>query len=421
MTHSLRKRFSVLSCGIFQLFLCFQAQAVTSADLAAEAIAKNPEVQYYEAQLEAARGGRQQAGEYANPQLGVEWGHKKIVEIGGTVEGEGRVWRAQIMQTFDFPGRMGLRKAVADHDIALAELGLTQFKSQLANKVKALAGEVMLLQQKERATQSVMDRLQALVEVLVQRDTGNISAKLERRILEASLVTSDRTRTNAMKETAEAMVELNLLCGRPADAKLELEDTLPAFPVAPDLKGLMQLAANGNFDLQQKRTALAQQGIKVDLTKSERWGNISFGGYMAGERHYEKDVEGGIAISIPLPLWNKNKGNIAAEKARQAQAEAQLLSTLRDLECGLATALSGYRAELASLSRWRVESEKEFQAAAEEADHHYRLGAVPAPTYVEMQRGYLEALDALIQTRRNAWLHLMQLERLTGGSLSKRQ
>lgn len=97
-----------------------------------------------------------------------------------------------------------------------------------------------------------------------------------------------------------------------------------------------------------------------------------------------------------------------------------MLATLRDLEGGLAKALSGYNAELGSLGRWRVESEKEFQAAAEEADKHYRLGAVPAPTYVEMQRGYLEALDALIQTRRNAWLHLMQLERLTGGSLSKK-
>ena len=413
-------RFALPLCIGFNFAYTTLALATTSADLAAEAIAKNPEIQYYEAQIAVARGDRQKAGEYANPELGVEFGHKKIVEISGEVEGEGRVWRAQMMQVFDFPGRMGLRKALADHDIALAELGLAQFKSQLTNQVKALAGEILLLRQKENATQSVMDRLQALVEVLVQRDTGNISAKLERRILEASLVTSDRTRTDAAKEVAEATVELNLLCGRSAEAKLELEDSLPAFPQSPDLNGLMQLAAIGNFDLQQKRMGLARQGIKVDLTKSERWGNISFGGYLAGERHYEKDFEGGVAVSIPLPLWNKNKGNIAAEKAREAQAEAQMLATLRDLEGGLAKALSGYNAELGSLGRWRVESEKEFQAAAVEADKHYRLGAVPAPTYVEMQRGYLEALDALIQTRRNAWLHLMQLERLTGGSLSKK-
>ena len=421
MTQLLKTGFSFFGCVLILRIATVHVGAVTSADLAAEAVAKNPEVQYYEAELEAARGGRQRAGEYANPLLGVEWGRKTIWEANGKREGDGPIWRAQLMQTFDFPGRMGLRKAIAEHDIALAELGLAQFKTQLANKVKALAGEVMLLRQKERATQSVMDRLQALVEVLVQRDTGNISAKLERRILEASLVTSDRTRTNTMKEATQATVELNLLCGHPADAELKLEDTLPAFPTPPDLKGLMQLSANGNFDLQQKRTALARQGIKVDLTKSERWGNITFGGYFTREHHYEVDVEGGIAFSIPLPLWNKNKGNIDAEKARQAQAEAQLLSCLRDLEGGLATALSGYQAELDSLSRWRVESEREFQAAAEEADHHYRLGAVPAPTYVEMQRGYLEALDALIQTRRNAWLHLMQLERLTGGSLSKKQ
>jgi hypothetical protein len=31
-----------------------------------------------------------------------------------------------------------------------------------------------------------------------------------------------------------------------------------------------------------------------------------------------------------------------------------------------------------------------------------------------MQRGYLDALDALIESRRNAWKHRMEIERLTG-------
>jgi hypothetical protein len=31
-----------------------------------------------------------------------------------------------------------------------------------------------------------------------------------------------------------------------------------------------------------------------------------------------------------------------------------------------------------------------------------------------MQRGYLDALDALIESRRNAWKHRMEIERLIG-------
>lgn len=158
--------------------------------------------------------------------------------------------------------------------------------------------------------------------------------------------------------------------------------------------------------------------MKIDLTKSERWGNFSFGPYFAGESLTdEAEKEGGIVFSIPLPLWNKNKGNIAAEEARQMQAEAMIAATLRDLERDLTIERSKYASELEALSHWRPETEQEFQQAAAEADHHYRLGAVPATTYVEMQRGYLDALDTLIETRRQAWSHRMQIERLTGAAM----
>jgi hypothetical protein len=35
-----------------------------------------------------------------------------------------------------------------------------------------------------------------------------------------------------------------------------------------------------------------------------------------------------------------------------------------------------------------------------------------------MQRGYLDAMDSLIESRRNAWKHRMEIERLTGNALT---
>jgi cobalt-zinc-cadmium efflux system outer membrane protein len=56
----------------------------------------------------------------------------------------------------------------------------------------------------------------------------------------------------------------------------------------------------------------------------------------------------------------------------------------------------------------------EFRKAAELADRHYRLGAVPIGTYVELQRQYLEAAEALLEARREAFEAAQQLELLTG-------
>ena len=407
------KTFTRLIPALLLLTAAQAENALTSSDLVSEALNKNPEVRFYEAEIDAARGGRDSAGKLANPELSTELGGMSLAQAK-----EGLVWRASILQVFDFPGRMSLRKAIADRDIELAQLGLQQFKSQLANEVRARAGDVILLKRKEDAARSVRERLESLIEVLVQRDTGSVSALLERRILEATLLNSDRILTDASKASREAAAALNVLCGRGPDQSLKLAGAVTSFPDVPQLTALKQQAARTNFDLQQKRLNVAKQGLKVDLTKSERWGDITFGPYMAGQHAGGTQIEGGFVFSIPLPLWNKNKGNIDIEKARTQQAEALLGATLRDLERDLAVARSAYLAELGALSRWRPESEKQFADAAAEADRHYRLGAVPAATYVEMQRGYLDAMDSLIESRRNAWKHRMEIERLTGGPLT---
>ena len=401
------------------LLISFGASALRGAtpkELADHALATNPEIRFYEAEIAAAKGGRKTAAQIANPDLAIEVGKGKAWDlVTGASEGDGVVWKAQIMQTFDFPGRIPLRKAIADREIALAELGLAQFKSQLGNEVRARAADVTQLRRLEGAARSVRKRFEDLVGVLVQRDTGSVSAKLERRILEASLLTSDRTLTDAGKEAQSATALLNVLCGYAPDRALNLEDdAIPAFPGTPALESLKGQAARSNFDLQQKRLELARQGLKIDLTKSERWGKIAFGPYISRYHVDEKENEAGVSFSIPLPLWNRNKGSIATEEARLSQAEALMSATLRDLERDLAIERGAYASELDALARWRPESEKEFRDAAEEADRHYRLGAVPITTYVEMQRQYLEAMRALIQTRRNAWKHLMALARLVG-------
>jgi cobalt-zinc-cadmium efflux system outer membrane protein len=66
------------------------------------------------------------------------------------------------------------------------------------------------------------------------------------------------------------------------------------------------------------------------------------------------------------------------------------------------------------MAKWRPESVAEFRKAAGLADRHYRLGAVPMTIYVELQKQYLDAVEALLETRREALEAAQQLELLTG-------
>src|SRR5438874_3587433 len=90
------------------------AEPVALDALVAETVARNPELKFYEAEIAAARGGRTTAGEWANPQLSSDLGHKSVRDLDGHHIGDGPIWAVSISQTFEFPGRLSLRKALAN-------------------------------------------------------------------------------------------------------------------------------------------------------------------------------------------------------------------------------------------------------------------------------------------------------------------
>ncbi|MFK5073586.1 TolC family protein, partial [Klebsiella pneumoniae] len=68
-----------------------------------------------------------------------------------------------------------------------------------------------------------------------------------------------------------------------------------------------------------------------------------------------------------------------------------------------------------ALAGWPAGATEKFAAAATAAADSYRQGAIPIATYVEMQRQYLDALSALLDTRREAMEAMLQLRALNGG------
>ena len=180
---------------------------------------------------------------------------------------------------------------------------------------------------------------------------------------------------------------------------------------------LTALARTNNFELRMRAAELAQQGFRVDLAKNERYPAIAVGPSYSVENAGDREQIVGVAVSLPLPLWSRNSGNIAAARARQLQAEISFNVTERDVQRQVLAAALTYETKLREMAQWRPDSVQHFQEAAELADRHYRLGAVPISTYVELQQQYLEAVESLLDTKREALEAAAQLELLTGLTL----
>ena len=380
--------------------------------LVADILQNNPELKFYTAEIAAAKGERKTAASLANPELATQIGAKSVRGRGAS--DEGIAWSVSVQQPLEWPGRIPLRKAIANQQIKLAELGYSQFKAALAAKARTLAYNLFAAQQKATAARGVADRFQALREVLVQRDPAGLTPALETRIIESTELTLHRKATEELLEMQSALLELNQLRGQAWDSSLRVAPSKLAFTSPPEGDSLMEAARTNNFELQTRKAELEQQGFRVSLARNERYPAVSVGPYFSQERAGETENIVGIGVTVPLPLWNRNKGSIETARARELQAQTSLYVTQREIERKVAEQALRYQTKLNEMSKWRPDSVEQFREAAELADRHYRLGAVPVTTYVELQKQYLEAVEALLDTKREALDAGQQLQVLTG-------
>ena len=388
------------------------APSATLDGLVVDVLEHNPELKFYTAEIATAKGERRTAGTWTNPEWSTQAGQKQV--RGSGLSNEGVAWSVSVQQTFEWPGRIPLRKAIANRQIQIAELGFAQFKAALAARTRTLAYNLFAAQEKAAAAKEVADRFQELREVLVQREPAGLTPLLETRIIEATELTLKRKSSEALLAAQSAMLELNQLRGQPWTHVLKAQSANLLFAAAPEPEVLLAAAQTNNFELRMRRVELEQQGFKVSLAKKDAYPSFAVGPYFSQERAGDREQQFGVGASMSVPLWNRNQGNIETATARRQQAETSIYVVQRAVERQIVENALRYQAKLTEMSRWRPDSVEEFRQAAELADRHYRLGAVPIATYVELQKQYLEAIEALLDTKREALEAGQQIELLTG-------
>jgi cobalt-zinc-cadmium efflux system outer membrane protein len=390
-----------------------QSTPVPVEALVAEIASGHPEIRYFEAELVAARAGVRGVAPAA-PELSVELGRKRIRAAGGALAAEGTAWSVSLAQTFEWPGRLALRKAVAERDVALAEVGLARFRAALDARARGLAYGLHAAGTKAAAVREVAERFAALRETFLAREPGGLTPLLETRAIEAQELALQRRATAAELELQAALLELNQLRGLAPDTPLVVAPPVPIFGDAPELVALLAAARENNFEFRSRRLEMEQQGYALRLARHERYPAVTMSPFYASEGGEARETTVGLGLSLPLPLTRTPRAGVQAAEARRVQAEAAMRAAQRELEREVAGAAQAFAAKVAEIRRWLPDSVAKFSEAAESADRHYRLGAVPLGTYLELQSAYLEATEALLDTQAEALEAGLRLQLLTG-------
>jgi cobalt-zinc-cadmium efflux system outer membrane protein len=233
-------------------------------------------------------------------------------------------------------------------------------------------------------------------------------------VIEAGELALQRRATEAELALQTSLIELNLLRGVPPDASLRLATPELKLADAPARDALLTAARENNFEFRMRRVELEQQGYQVRLARNERYPAVSIGPSLSRENAGDRETVVGLSMSVPLPVSSRTRGGVDVAEARRRQAEVAVVVAQRTLEKDVLIAAHAFTTKLAETRRWSPDAVKKFREAAELADRHYRLGAVPVATYVELQNSYLDAVEALLDTQREALEAGLKLQELTG-------
>lgn len=378
-------------------------------DLIDDALTAAPEVSALEAEIAAARAGMIQAGYRPNPEVSGEVGLKSTDADNGYAVG------VTFLQTFERGGKRKIRQALADLDIATAELLLDQFKRDLAVRIWNLAIEHAIATEDDRGARDLGERCRAMIELLQQRPAAGAPVLLELRLIEASLLEFQSAEYDAVARKNVALAELNALLNRPPENELDLKVSTE-LPAANESWNVLRDRLEGSIELRIQAAEMTRKSLEIDGARSQARTDFAAGPFVNVEDAGEQEVIGGIALSLTPSLWHRNQGNVTSAEARKRHAEAALAVTRRSLEVELARSVAETDAARKRIRGITGEDLRQLAGAADLADRQYRLGAIPVQLFLDLQREYLNVLQLRSEALRDGWDAALEIERLTAGA-----
>ncbi len=404
------------------LFPVDYLRSTTIDELTSQALHNNAELRFYQAEVIAMKGERTQAGLWKNPEISAQYGERRVKAGDSSLQNKGTTRELSIVQTFEFPGKGSLRKAIANKNIELAELGLQQFHRSLEGQVRSLALQYLTASTNADAAAEISERSSGLVKLLQERPSAGTQQLLELRIIEGSLIGLQQSAKEFIQAREETRLELNSLLGFPSSQTLKIESSMEIPRLAAkDQNTLILTGLSGNLQLKMRTVELEKAMKEVTAAKLDIAPDFSVGPFFSQDKAGDSEQNFGATLSLTFPLWNWNQGNIATANARQTQADAMLLDARRKVEAEIARRYRAYELNRNQMEQFSEDTMKKLREASDLADRHYRTGAIGIQIFLEMQRGFLSSLQIRNDALLGVWKNWLDLDLLTGGTISAPQ
>ena len=306
----------LVTAGISILSLLAPVTGATLDDIRQKVVGKHPDLVVARFMIQEAKGRHLGAGRLMNPEVEVNGRRMTMGREGGFGIG--------VMQKFPVTARLRLERAVTAAGIAAAESELADKQRMLVAEAETMAVKILAMRAEIGIQENQATLAEKLSEIATARAAANESAidagqmRLEAR-QQRNSITKLKSEIAGMNESLKPMLGLS------ANDSLEVTGSLP------DAKAPGRATpGDSRPDIQAALHRVNAAGQSVDLAKARKWEDISAGVMVDRGRRMDEpmglqdETMIGVKVSIPLPLWNKNQGDIAETTAMRSRAEAEV-------------------------------------------------------------------------------------------------
>jgi len=349
-------------------------------DLTGLALARHPQLARAGLAIDAAAGRALQAGLYPNPTVSVT-----LDELGDRTGPGGVNTLPLVSQEIVTGGKLKLDRAAALKEVDQATLALTEQRYTLLAGVRqayfdflALNRRVTLLTEMEALARQTVELTQRLVTARQAAPLDRVQLEVEQLRIAVELESARKELPAAYQRLAAATGVINLPPSPVADV---LDLPLPPY----DLDRTKQLVLANHPEVHAARVGVEKAQFELRRAQVQAFPNVTVGaGYVRQNQNRSDDWT--IGASLPVPVWNRNQGNIRASVAHLQSAQQNIGRVEIDLTDRLASAFRDYSSAKQRAAQWVQVRQKAQEAYGILAN---------APTASGLQR--LEAQRALTQ------------------------
>jgi outer membrane protein TolC len=405
---ALRIQASTLKHPIIQPIELDAVQGYSPEEAAVVAVIVNPDLRAQRDRRKLARAQLLSAGILPNPTLnaGLDFPYNSSPPDDFTAYNIGLDWEVTALLSHDQKVRAASAQAASvDLDVAWQEW-------QIAQAAKIAAYDVIALEDELKAAQEADQQLAENLSIVQSAYDRHQKTLLDLSAAQAAAQDAHATVLEQQKELSHQRLALNRAIGLPPDAKFNLRRvSLPRQLSPPSFDELTSGFDERRLDLVAFKRGYESQDATLRAAIIQQFPKITLGLNTARDTSDVKTI--GVGMSIDIPLFDRNQGTIAVEKATRQQLFDEYASRVFTARADIASAIddiTSTNAQLDAAQQAIPQLEQFVQTYRDE----YQKGNIDVLSYWTAQSALAQKRVALVKLTQQLIENWIALEIASG-------